>query len=223
MKKFDTLKLFWDKYLYKISIHNTLSPIFRSKNLSYARQVLDELQYSYEVGDPLIQKKFKRQILVKEEAFLDAKKIFSHLSKKEDFLLRIEGLELSVYSNNLSFLKKIISDISQNNVIGIWEPNKNVEKLLSPNVIFVNFDIEYNYKVTLGNGIADTSGFANWVKNNPKQIKLGNTILNELSNNGYVNNMYFYARDEKTIQLCNLMLDNIRRIDKIITTHNIDK
>jgi hypothetical protein len=41
--------------------------------------------------------------------------------------------------------------------------------------------------------------------------------------NGYVDGMYFYARDDKTIQLCNLMLNNIRRIDRIVSKRNIDK
>jgi hypothetical protein len=40
---------------------------------------------------------------------------------------------------------------------------------------------------------------------------------------GWVNGMYFYARDERIIQLCHLMLDNIRRIDKVIYKQDIDK
>jgi len=28
--------------------------------------------------------------------------------------------------------------------------------------------------------------------------------------------MYFYARDDRTLQLCNIMLSNIRRIDKLV-------
>ena len=55
-----------------------------------------------------------------------------------------------------------------------------------------------------------------WASNNPNLIKIGPKLQQELFVNGYVSGMYFYARDDRTLQLCNLMLSNIRRIDKLV-------
>ena len=47
--------------------------------------------------------------------------------------------------------------------------------------------------------------------------------MKSLETNGYVSDLYFYARDEKTLQLCSLMLSNIRRVDKLVVKSNLDK
>ena len=39
----------------------------------------------------------------------------------------------------------------------------------------------------------------------------------------FVSDLYFYARDEKTLQLCSLMLSNVRRVDKLVVKSDIDK
>ena len=71
--------------------------------------------------------------------------------------------------------------------------------------------------------LSDNSGFANWAKNNTKQVKIGPVLMKSLETNGYVSDLYFYARDEKTLQLCSLMLSNIRRVDKLVVKSNLDK
>ena len=48
-------------------------------------------------------------------------------------------------------------------------------------------------------------------------------LKDELLRQGFVNGMYFYARDEKTIALCHLVTSNIRRIDKLLVKSDIDK
>ena len=46
LKKFDTIKLFYDEYPYKLVVRNSLSHIFRDKNLPNAKQEIDKLQDS---------------------------------------------------------------------------------------------------------------------------------------------------------------------------------
>ena len=53
MKKVETRKLFFGKYLYKITLMNVLGSIFRGKNFTYAGEILDSLQQDYENGQPL--------------------------------------------------------------------------------------------------------------------------------------------------------------------------
>ena len=44
-------------------------------------------------------------------------------------------------------------------------------------------------------------------------------FLQEVKNNGYVNGMYFYVRDEKVLQLIQIIIGgNIKRVDKFINS-----
>ena len=46
-------KLFWDKYLYKLGVYNSGTPIFRNKRLDQARDVIDKLNLQYLAGEPI--------------------------------------------------------------------------------------------------------------------------------------------------------------------------
>ena len=222
MRKYETTKLFWGKYLYKISIRNVLAPCFRGKNFSYAREVLDGLQHSYEKGEPLIRTVWLKRHPVSEQQFLDAKILYSKFKKFDDFLLRIEMSSMNVYSNDKDWLLELGDSVAEQSVESFWEPDTKYQSLLDQNTIIVPEHNGYDYKVTLGNKSGD-SGFANFAKTNPKLVKVGPILMEEMENKGYVNNMYFYARDEKVLQLCSLLLSNIRRIDKLVVKSNIDK
>lgn len=223
MKKYETTKLFWGKYLYKLCIRNGIGTIFRDKNLSYAREVLDRLQQRYEEGKPLVVTRYYRETPVKELSFLDARKLYKFLSKTDDYTLRIEGATTCIYSNNREWIHTLKSAINKTNLLELWEPNPDHLSHLEPNTIIVESNNGYEYKVTLGSRVGDTSGFANWAKNNPNQVRVGPQLQQNLENNSYVADMYFYARDEKTLNLCELMLTNIRRIDKLVVKSDLDK
>jgi hypothetical protein len=121
---------------------------------------------------------------------------------------------MNVYSNDISWLNTIIYDIGNSiNLISLHEPNP--DYVLTPDTILVDKSNGYQYKVTLGNDCGDET-FGMWASNNPNLIKIGPKLQQELFVNGYVSGMYFYARDDRTLQLCNLMLSNIRRIDKLV-------
>ena len=223
MKKFETTKLFWGKYLYKLCINNGIGSIFRDKNLSYAREILDKLQQQYESGNPLVVTSFSRETPVTELSFLDARKLYKFISRTDDWSLRIEGSTTCIYTNNREWLHTLKSAINKDNLLEIWEPNPQHLTHLDSNTIIVDKSNGYEYKVTLGHKQSDTQGFANWAKSNPKQVKVGPTLMENLSSRGYVSDLYFYARDEKTVQLCSLMLSNIRRIDKLVVKSDLDK
>jgi hypothetical protein len=223
LKKLETTKLFWDKYLYKLCINNGIGSIFRDKNLSYVRGVLDKLQQQYDSGNPLVIENYYRQIPVKELSFLDARKLYKFLSKTDDYMLRIESSTVAIYSNNREWLHTLKSAINKDNLLELWEPNPDHLSTLDSNTIIVDKSNGYDFKVTFGPKVADTSGFANWAKNNVKQVRVGPTLMENLERSGYVSDLYFYARDEKTLRLCELMLSNIRRIDKLVVKTDLDK
>lgn len=222
MKKFETTKLFWGEYFHRLSLKNRLSPIFREKNLSFARQILDRLQQNYERGDQLFLVQGTRQKPITEENFFDAKRLYIAFSRFDDYKVRVESVNLSIYSNNLDWIEKLSNDIDKDSLVSIHSPDPKFVDQLDQNVILIDNPTGYEYKVTLGYR-SGSPEFAAWAGKNPKLIKLGSKAKEEMLRSGYVNGMYFYARDERTLQLCNLMLSNIRRIDKLVVKQDIDK
>jgi len=215
LQRHETTKLFYGTYLYKLCLRNQLASSFREKNLPLARRDLDSLQRLYEVGDPLQICNGIRIWPISKEHFIEASKLYKHFSKNEEYKLRIEQGRISVYSNNLPWINDIIYDTSDENLISLYQPNINDINKLKLNVILVSQSNGYEYKVTLGNNKGNES-FGLWASNNSKLIKIGPILKDALLNNGYVSGMYFYARDDRTLQLCTLMVSNIRRIDKLV-------
>jgi hypothetical protein len=159
---------------------------------------------------------------VKESHYRDAKKVHKYLNKADDYMLRIESSNLCIYSNDLQWINNIRSEIIDGNLEEFWEPSAENIGILNANTIIVEQEIPFEFRVTLGRK-RGSENFAQWADKNPKQIKLGPVLREAMLENSYVDGMYFYARDDKTIQLCNLMLNNIRRIDRIVSKRNIDK
>ena len=71
--KYETTKLFYNKYLYSLSVNSELTPIFRNKNFKYACTVLDKLQADFEAGRPLIRSFGRYEAPILLEHFLDAR------------------------------------------------------------------------------------------------------------------------------------------------------
>ena len=222
LKKFETTKLFYNKYLYKLTLRNSLSPIFRDKNLSFARQVLDKLQHKYEHGERLIFELGIREKPITEDNFLDSKKLYKIFSKCDDYKLRVQGNSISIYSNDKNWLTTISDTVCATSLELFYEPDTKFIEELNSNSILITQDIGYQFKVTLGQR-KGSSEFGKWAENNPTLVKVGPILKEELANLGFVNGMYFYARDERILQLCQLMLSNIRRIDKLVVKSNLDK
>lgn len=187
-----------------------------------ARQVLDKLQQQKENNQILEISRGLRQYQVTDQDFSDAKKLYALLSNFEDYKLRVESMYLSIYADDKQWLSIIAKSVTGSSLYEFWEPDEKNLDLLKSDVILIPEDIGYQYKVTFGSKKGEP-GFASWAVANPKQIKIGPKCRKELEKEGYVNGMYFYARDEKTIHLCNLMTVNIRRIDKLIVKGSIDK
>lgn len=222
MKTYETNKLFYGKYFYKLQLRNSLAIYFREKNLPSARQVLDSLQQQRENNQPIQISRGLRTIQVSDQDFYDAKKLYALFSNFEDYMLRVEQMYLNVYADDKQWINIVSKSVNPSNLCEFWEPNSDDIDLLKKDVILIPQDTGYQYKVTFGNKKGEP-GFAQWAIANPKQIKIGPICQKVLEQSGYVSGMYFYARDDKTLQLCNIMTANIRRIDKLIVKANIDK
>ena len=219
--QFDTNKLFYNKFKHKLVIRNSLTYIFREKKYQESRVVLDHLQHLYEENQPLQLKSHMRITSVSLPDFLECKTLLSLLQNhKEDYKLRVEHPNLNIYSNNLNWLLAITYKIQ--NCEEIWSPTSSIEKLLQPNIIISKNPTNYPIKLTLGNNGHIDPSFIQWAENNKKLIKIGNGLKEKILNSGYVSGMYFYVRDEKVLNLINLMISSaIVRIDKILCKEDI--
>lgn len=219
MKKVKTTKLFYDQYMYRLNIQHNLGIIFRDKNLSNAREVLDNLQLQMEEGKDLEWKRsYRYTVPVSNESFATAQYLLSEFTAQghDNYKLRCEHPFLNIYSNDLHWMESL-----QNrnlSVASFTSPALEDIKSLKPNVIVTDQNpIPYEYKVTVGNQVS--SGLSTWIEANKDKCKAGNTFLETVKNNGYVNGMYFYVRDEKVLQLVQIIIGgNIKRIDKFINS-----
>lgn len=217
MKKHLANKLFYDKYLYKLEIHNSLSPIFRNKNFPYAREVLDKIQLNLEESGSLHFYLGRLLRNVNSSDFKEAQFLLAEFQAEENYTLRVECPSLNVYSNNKLWLEKIATSIS--NVISLWEPvNLNIQ----PNVIVTEYQKPYEYKITVGSRVDEA--FATWADKNKDKVWVGPVLKECIRNNQYTDGMYFYLRDERVLHLLSIMIGNsIKRVDKIVCNDNIDK
>lgn len=220
MKKVETRKLFFGKYLYKITLMNVLGTIFRGKNFTYAGEVLDTLQQDYEEGLPLKRKTYAKEWKIPPAHFTDCQIIFNTCPKWDDFLFRIEGPNFSIYSNTREDLDLLVTKLKT--VIEFHEPDPIIINYLTSNIQIVDEIPEYQYKVYLGDKA--TPGFAKWAVGNQDKIKLGHTLKREIENSGYLRGFYFWVKDEKVLLLVKMIIGgNIQRIDKLVSKLDLDK
>ena len=217
MKNCETIKLFYSEYPYKIVVSNPLSSIFREKNLAHAKTVLDDLQHLYEQQQPLVRTYGRRLEHLSLKTFFDAKNLYIEFSKKIKFKLRIENNLIHVYSHNYNWLQQLASKFNANE---FWVPRIDISKF-DKNTIVIDEPSIYEYKVTLGDNV--DPNLAEWIISNKDKAKAGPVCLQEIANNGYVKGYYIYIRDEKIIQLLNLFIGNIQRIDKLVYIAKTDK
>jgi hypothetical protein len=204
-------------------VHNQLSHIFREKKWSYAKSELDFLQRSYEQKQDLLYwSRGLRTAPINEHDFFSATKLYQAFRQRsdKDYKIRVENSYLQIYANDKAWLLTLSKLTTK--PLELWTPSTEHLALLSSNIIIKNKPFPYEYKVSLQNKV-DPS-FAIWIKNNKDKIKIGSKLLEYIDQGSWVKGMYFYIRDDKILQLVNLMIgSSIQRIDKIVSTANIDK
>ena len=230
LKLYETTKLHYGEYLYKLVLTNELSNIFRSElqrhtSLGFAKEQLNNLKEKYILGEPLERQIYRSIRIIPTEHYLDAVDIYSTLKFSKDFKIRVDlKTRMSIYTNEKSTLKKIINKMRVSNT-EFWEPDvTSVNMLLGEeNIIITNNIPVFPFKITLGTQKIDTN-FAYWLKSNTDKSRIGNIALTAIEQGLDVNGLYFFIRDEKVLSLITMIIGhNIRRIDRLIYKQNIDK
>jgi hypothetical protein len=223
MIRHETTKLFYDKYLYKLGVDNPLGFIFRNKNFSHARTVIDDLQFKLEEKETLRYMPSMRHIDVTQDDLHDLKILLSELESASSFMVRCEQRKVGLFSNDDTWLKHVSKKLHC--VSDFYEPADNTADLLlkNKNIIIKNTPFEYEFKVTLGGNSIDYN-FYNWAKENGDKIRVSPGLMTRLSQKGYVSGKYLYLRDEKVLTLAMLFLSgNITRVDRIVLKQDVDK
>lgn len=229
LKLLETKKLHYGKYLYKLSIENQLSGIFRTENqrngkLMYAKSKIDEFTSLASKKGSIVIERFKSKSVVSSDELSDAINLYNALKNSNEYLIRCEYKKVIVYTNDRDLLDKLMSKVKGRKQL--WEPDSSLISLLStqPNIIISNKPTDFPYKLTFGRKSAKPE-LAAWIEKNSDKVQAGAVLMRNLkSGNRWIQGQYIFARDENIIMLLQMIVgDNIARIDKIICKADIDK
>lgn len=213
-----TKKLFYDKYIYKVSLQCHIASEFRGNNI---RNTIDNLQNDFlsmkELGESqrTFGSRWNSKVIKIDD--LERALILARMAADlNDYHFRVEGSILSFYTNSDPTVNQIV-DLYENTycIREIWRPENDKIKtfLLSNPKKIIRPEYSHKYKVTI-NGLKDPDNFKEWAKQLPK--------LKIMPRNNYQVGGYFYVSDEKTLSLCRIFLgDRIRRVDELRTLDEI--
>lgn len=212
MRRCETTKLFYGKYSYKIVLTSPIANWFRGGDLPSIRDTLDTLNQAKIANSPLKIKMWTREVVITTQDLHYAQKIYSALCKDVEYKIRVEGHDISIYSDDINWLESIKVDALPV-ITELWSPNRQ----LQPNTLIMSPAMTgWEYRITLGSSVPKT--FSQWVNVNQDKIKIGATLKEDLSKEQtFLQGFYFYVKNEKMLNLVTLVLGSgISRIDKII-------
>lgn len=224
MKKYQTKKLFFNTYLYKVLLNNELANIFRGElqkkgYLSYAREQLDRLIECERLdpNGPLLLPKFRTSVEVSKKDYEIAKKIYWVLKRFKDYRISITfRYSISIYTNN----QILVKELEKLGIIEYHAPDESMMQHYKPGIILVDREPDLPIKVTLGTKKVDP-GFVKWHYSNNDKCRIGVKALETIKHGGYQSGLYFYVRDEKVLNLITMLCgDNIRKVEKLVNKHS---
>jgi len=232
LQQAETTKLHYNKYLYKLETRLYIAHILRTeiqhgKNFQYARRELNSFKARIFPGSKTFQVNARfghSHISIDTNEILDVERIITNLMHETDYTVRIEQSFLNIYSNNESLIDKLANTLSAD-YIKVWKPSPDMIEYLqnNKNVIIVNKETEFDYKVTFG-GKNVNPEMANWIVKNPNLCKCGTKLLQKIKNKNWIRVQYVYIKNDKALTLFELLAGgNISRIDKLIYKHDLDK
>jgi hypothetical protein len=215
-----TNRLFYDKFVNKISFIMPLASLFRGKDFVAIKSMLaayDDLISTSSLGYINIGKFYHRKIDV--EGVIQSQNLLKILEdSSSEYNVRVEGNIISFYTNDDKLLDDL-AKLAKDSIRYISKPeNDNIRQYLldNPASVIVKKP-EHKYRIvlkTLGSDRAQS--FTEWVYKMPK-IKLGSKPATMRYREGH-----FYVVDDKTLSVCRLFLsDKISRIEHLVSKDEI--
>ena len=157
---------------------------------------------------------YRRHAARRDHHFQIAQTLLTEFTnQRNDYTIRVERPVLSIYTNSASWFDLLVNKITD--IDEVWLPSEKSKKLLEENIILVEEEPVYQYKVSVGSQVS--SSMYEWFTTNPDKVKAGPKFLETIKNKGYTAGFYFYCRDEKVLRLVELVLGGeIKRVDKFI-------
>jgi hypothetical protein len=197
----DTVSLFANKYKYKIVLVCPVAGWFRGNKLDLVLEKLTE-----GVFPPWVKIKGKEDL----DYCFSLQKLMTTLS---DYEIRVESPRINFYTNNTSDIEKLAA-LDANRVKFICLPNKASPNLIEGSVIVKTLD--YGFRVHLGSSKSSYINFVKWCDGNEK-VRLPKRAKHDLSKNSSWGGGYFYVKDEKTLTMVRLFLNNvITKVETVI-------
>jgi len=229
MYKFESVKLFYNKFYYKLELFTGAAFLFRNKDLKTVKQTIDEfwanidLVKTRDLDDwPTTLSYSTRYWLQRfnptEEDINNCQKLHTYLSQTDkNARVRVEINNLSIYSNLKESLYELGNSLSSNHPPNFYEPSDAVKDQLKPNVLFHSFADKYKYKITLGK-VYDSSLAAYIKANNNNFVKAGPACIESIENltTGSYNNFYIYVRDDNILNLLSMFGFETKRIEELL-------
>ena len=230
LQQFESCKLFYSEYLYKLVFRNELNHIFRTdlqkkEKLSYARSQLDFLTEQHRNNLPLYKKAWRTEILVGIDDYFDAMSLYATLKNSDEYKIRIDPYStVTLFSNNKSFLLSLANKLKTTS-IEFWQPDASTVGILKSNTKIQIVDVPPKLPIKVWfNNTAINTDFANWLRANNDKCKIGKIALESLEQYGRMNGLYIYLRDEKILNLVTLLAgSSIRSVEKLVYRGKIDK
>lgn len=225
-KQYDTTKLFYKKYLYKVVIKNNLSTYFASyHSKKYTNEKLQGLERDLASNQKLVIQRWRTQTSITESELVDARKIFNSLEMYPDYRIRVEmGYNMTIFTNSVELVDKFKKEIKYS-IKGIWQPSNNMTPFLLQNIdtAIVKTKTPYEFRVYF-NGRRIDPNFAEWLKNNTDKSKIGEQTLRNIELGCYSSGNYFYIKNEKVLTMIRLIMGhNIQKVERLVYKGDIDK
>lgn len=194
-------RLFQGKYKYKVVISSGVAGLFRGGDLDKVLKHLDSEDYYY-----------TRSATTAEKAF--GRKLVTFLSDIEDWHIRVETPNLSLYLSTVENLESAVK-ISSSRIKYVSLPDPNSESKLANQTVLVK-KLDFDYKVTLGATRQNYVSFVNWCKDNAK-IRLPKRAANDLSKDYSPGGGFFYVKDDKSLIMVKMFLGRtITKVENVV-------
>lgn len=226
MKYYETRRLFYKKYLYKLTINTRLARLFSTDvsahKFDFARRTLETLtpgKYDLKTLKTLTIGGWRRHINIGPQCINDANALYKNFtSELDDFKLRCSMQNIIIYSNHPEFLEQIMRDVNDDSLVSYYQPNENAVNVLTaePDIIVSSEPVEYQYKISLKFDRRRTPALANWIDKNKNKIRIGK-YASENIKFGLYYDAYFYVKDSKTLMLVQLSFnDLIKKTEQLV-------
>lgn len=217
----DTVKLYFNRYLYRLVIHADGGRLVNSSDNSLELALVTRMS---------MEKMYNRsgwwgvranQITKVNLKLLESIRLIKN--KISDIKIRVEEPSIQFYANSEDVLKQIVKLLHSTDCIThINSPAANTEQLLFSNAILKKSSTDYNFKVILKDGKYSTDikqQILNYLENLGDVVKLSKSNKNMLAgiNHPHIWGVWFYTNDVDIVTFIRLIApESILNIHKLV-------